>query len=75
MFVSISHIHIMFQNMFIDFLFDRYFGVPEHTLPEIRSSAEVFGHIAEGSLAGIPISGVSIDFFTFEHRHTLANMC
>lgn len=28
-------------------------------LPDIRSSAEIYGDIAEGKLRGIPISGVS----------------
>ncbi|KAJ2585026.1 Glycerol kinase, partial [Coemansia sp. RSA 1722] len=34
-----------------------FFGVKESELPEIRSSAEVYGSINEGRLAGIPIAG------------------
>ncbi|KAJ1818031.1 Glycerol kinase [Coemansia sp. RSA 2598] len=34
-----------------------FFGVKESELPEIRSSAEVYGSIREGRLAGIPIAG------------------
>ena len=36
-----------------------FFGVPQAILPEIKSSAEVYGHFAEGSLKGVPICGVS----------------
>jgi glycerol kinase len=32
-------------------------GVPRSMLPEIRSSSEVYGHIAAGDLAGIPLAG------------------
>jgi glycerol kinase len=35
----------------------RSFGVPLSMLPEIRSSSEVYGQIAHGSLVGTPISG------------------
>ncbi|MFC7217902.1 glycerol kinase GlpK [Streptomyces polyrhachis] len=31
-------------------------GVPRAVLPEIRSSAEVYGHAAAGALAGIPVA-------------------
>ena len=34
-----------------------FFGVPEETLPEIRSSSEVYGHFADGPLEGTPIAG------------------
>ncbi|KAJ2236611.1 Glycerol kinase [Coemansia sp. RSA 1722] len=34
-----------------------FFGIKESELPEIRSSAEVYGSINEGRLAGIPIAG------------------
>lgn len=33
------------------------FGIPRHSLPEIRSNSEAFGK-ATGSLAGIPITGL-----------------
>lgn len=30
-------------------------------LPEIRSSSEVYGHLVDGPLTGLPISGVSLN--------------
>jgi glycerol kinase len=38
----------------------RFFKIPMDLLPEIRSSSEVYGSVADGVLKGIPISGVSI---------------
>ena len=35
----------------------RYFEIPISTLPEIRSNAEMYGRIASGPLAGVPIAG------------------
>ena len=35
----------------------KYFDIPRRILPKIRSSSEIYGKIAEGPLAGIPISG------------------
>lgn len=35
----------------------KFFDIPEHILPQIKSSAEVYGHIKDGPLAGVPISG------------------
>lgn len=40
----------------------RFFGIPMSILPKIRSSAEIYGYLAEGSLQGVPISGVRIIF-------------
>lgn len=40
----------------------RYFDIPMQMLPEIRSSAEIYGKIAIGPLKGITISGVSCFF-------------
>src|SRR5690606_34878772 len=34
------------------------FGVPRAVLPEIRSSSEVYGRVAAGPLAGVPIAGI-----------------
>ncbi|EYC43094.1 hypothetical protein Y032_0503g2635 [Ancylostoma ceylanicum] len=34
-----------------------FFGIPPEILPQIRSSAEVFGHFFDGPLQGIPIAG------------------
>lgn len=43
-----------------DPLLCRFFGIPQHILPEIRSSAEVYATISNPQvLAGIPIAGVS----------------
>lgn len=36
-----------------------FFNVPSEILPQIRSSSEIYGHIQEGMLKGVPISGVS----------------
>ncbi|CAG9138407.1 unnamed protein product [Plutella xylostella] len=35
----------------------KFFEVPKSVLPEIRSSSEVYGYIAEGPVKGVPISG------------------
>lgn len=35
-----------------------FFGISKETLPQIRSSAEIFGYMQDGPLKGIPISGV-----------------
>ncbi|CAK9809567.1 Glycerol kinase 3 [Anthophora plagiata] len=41
-----------------DPLLCRFFGIPQHILPEIRSSAEIYGTVANPEiLAGIPIAG------------------
>ena len=34
------------------------FSLPRQMLPEIRSSSEVYGHVAEGPLQGVPIAGI-----------------
>jgi glycerol kinase len=33
------------------------FGAPAAMMPRIASNAEVYGHVAAGPLAGVPISG------------------
>ncbi|XP_041977169.1 glycerol kinase-like [Aricia agestis] len=35
----------------------RFFDIPKSILPKIRSSAEIYGYIATGSLLGTPIAG------------------
>jgi glycerol kinase len=35
----------------------REFGIPLSMLPSIRSSSEVYGHVFDGPLKGVPISG------------------
>lgn len=41
------------------------FNIPEHLLPDIKSSSEIYGHVNNGSkLDGIPISGVSTVLFS-----------
>jgi glycerol kinase len=37
---------------------NRFFGIPEHILPEIKSSATIFGYINTGVLQGIPVGAV-----------------
>jgi len=36
----------------------RFFGVPNDILPEIKSSATIFGYISKGILRGIPVGAV-----------------
>ncbi|XP_033610585.1 glycerol kinase [Cryptotermes secundus] len=36
----------------------RYFNIPANLLPEICSSSEIYGHITEDPLKGIPISAI-----------------
>lgn len=49
-----------------DPLLCRFFGIPQHILPEIRSSAEIYGYISNPEdLAGIAIAGVSMYIFIY----------
>lgn len=48
-----------------------FFGVPMKILPEIHSSSEKYGHIMEGKLQGVPISGVLGD----QHAALVGQMC
>jgi glycerol kinase len=36
----------------------RPFGIPRQVLPEIRSSSEVYGHVAQGPLKGVAVAGI-----------------
>src|SRR6476646_10055803 len=36
----------------------RAFSIPRQVLPQIRSSSEVYGNIAQGPLKGVPIAGI-----------------
>jgi glycerol kinase len=36
----------------------RAFSIPAQTLPEIRPSSEVYGHVADGPLKGVAIAGI-----------------
>jgi glycerol kinase len=36
----------------------RTFSIPRQVLPQIRSSSEVYGHIAQGPLKGVAIAGI-----------------
>ncbi|KAK6623234.1 hypothetical protein RUM43_009086 [Polyplax serrata] len=36
----------------------KYFQIPSHMLPEIRSSSEIYGYISDKCLVGVPISGI-----------------
>ncbi|KAK3588819.1 hypothetical protein CHS0354_028468 [Potamilus streckersoni] len=35
-----------------------FFDIPKEILPEIRSSSEVYGHLCDGALKGLPVSGI-----------------
>ena len=35
-----------------------FFEIPQHILPEIKSSSEIYGHIQSGVLKSVPISGI-----------------
>lgn len=41
----------------------KVFNIPMEVLPEIRSSSEIYGHMTQSALKGVPISGVSRKFF------------
>jgi glycerol kinase len=36
----------------------RAFDIPRQVLPEIRSSSEVYGHVAQGPLKGVAVAGI-----------------
>ena len=36
----------------------RAFAIPEQILPRIASSSEIYGHVADGALEGVPVAGV-----------------
>jgi glycerol kinase len=36
----------------------RTFSIPRQALPEIRSSSEVYGHVAQGPLKGVAVAGI-----------------
>jgi glycerol kinase len=36
----------------------RPFGIPRQVLPEIRSSSEVYSHVAQGPLKGVAVAGI-----------------
>lgn len=36
----------------------KFFGLRESVLPEIVSSSQVYGHVKDGKLAGVPIAGI-----------------
>jgi len=38
----------------------KFFDIPSKLLPEIRSSSEIYGHVATGLLKGVAISGVGL---------------
>ncbi|KAL3285051.1 hypothetical protein HHI36_019177 [Cryptolaemus montrouzieri] len=48
-----------------------FFDLPSSILPEIKSSAEVYGRISSGPLQGVPISGCLGD----QHAALLGQMC
>jgi glycerol kinase len=54
-----------------DPLLCRFFKIPMDLLPEIRSSSEVYGSIADGVLKGVPISGCVGD----QQSALLGQMC
>ncbi|XP_060809509.1 glycerol kinase [Amyelois transitella] len=45
------------ENLSWDPLLLRFFEVPKSVLPKIKSSSEIYGHIADGPLKSVPISG------------------
>jgi hypothetical protein len=52
------------------YLLRRFFKIPMDLLPEIRSSSEIYGSVADGILKGVPISGVS-KLLNNIHKHNL----
>jgi glycerol kinase len=63
----------------------RAFAIPEQILPRIASSSEIYGHVADGSLKGVPVAGVLGDqqaalvgqtcFKTGEAKNTYGTGC
>ncbi|XP_046677029.1 glycerol kinase-like [Homalodisca vitripennis] len=45
------------QTLQWDPMLCRFFDIPMSVLPQIRSSSEIYGYLAETSLRGVPISG------------------
>lgn len=37
----------------------KFFDIPMDILPDIKSSSEIYGYLAEGALRHLPISGVN----------------
>lgn len=37
-----------------------FFDIDRNFLPEIRSSSEIYGHVVDGPIKGVAISGVNI---------------
>lgn len=57
-----------------DPLLCRFFDIPQHILPEIRSSAEVYGCISDPEiLARIPIAGVSVYIYYRRNKNSVSN--
>jgi len=50
----------------------RFFNIPMHVLPKISTSSEIYGHLCDTVLAGVPISGVSdkiiVLIFNFSYK-------
>ncbi|CAF1680690.1 unnamed protein product [Rotaria magnacalcarata] len=46
------------RNLKWDPLLCEFFGIPEHILPEIKSSATIFGYISKGILQGVAVGAV-----------------
>ena len=46
----------------------KVFGIRLDMLAEIRSNAEVYGHIAEGPLKGVPIAGNACVYWMAHHQ-------
>jgi len=57
----------------------RFFNIPIHVLPKICTSSEIYGHLSDTVLAGIPISGVSkyecISLLPFNVQRSLTVYC
>jgi len=54
-----SRTHLMdLQTLEWDAELLRAFAIPRQVLPEIRSSSEVYGHVAQGPLQGVAVAGI-----------------
>jgi len=42
-----------------------FFNIPIHILPKICTSSEIYGHLNDTVLAGVPISGVRKSMYHF----------
>lgn len=43
----------------------KFFNIPEHILPTIKSCSEIYGFIHDGPLRGVPVASVGFLLYLF----------